>query len=93
MAKTAFDLPPGGEHRMGSFKRGPAAFTIFKISGHPAPNRYRVDCDDGNGPNEVCTFSNKPGESTRWRGAWNNDEWCQWIEEQACKLIAESENN
>ncbi|THV37766.1 hypothetical protein [Glycomyces buryatensis] len=87
MAKTATDLPPGGQRRIGTFRRGPANFTVWQTTGHPAPNRYRIDCDDGNGANEVCTFSNKPGESTRWRGAWNNDEWCPWIEEQARNLI------
>ncbi|WP_026929386.1 hypothetical protein [Glycomyces tenuis] len=51
--------------------------------------RFRVDCSDGNGPGEVCTFTSD--ESPTWRGAWNGDEWCVWIEAEARKVVKQPE--
>jgi hypothetical protein len=51
---------------------------------------YRVDCDDGGGPREVCRLSDRPGSGPQWHGAWNGDAWCAWIEAEARKLINQS---
>ncbi len=71
---------------LGEFRRGPAIFTVFQTA--VEPRSYRVDCSDGNGPGEVCTFNEHPGSAPKWRGAWNGDEWCRWIETEARKVIA-----
>jgi hypothetical protein len=52
------------------------------------PNSYRVDCDDGVGPREVCRFGDDPDGPVTWRGAWNGDEWCPWILAEARELVA-----
>ena len=62
---------------LGEFRRGPAIFTVFQTA--KAPANYRVDCNDGNGPSKVCTFSDRPASGPTWRGAWNGDEWCACI--------------
>ena len=49
---------------------------------------FRVDCDDGVGPREVCRFTDDPRSPPIWRGAWNGDEWCAWIMGEARKAIA-----
>lgn len=71
---------------LGEFRRGPAIFTVFQTA--VEPRSYRVDCSDGNGPGEVCIFNEHPGSAPKWRGAWNGDEWCRWIETEARKVIA-----
>ncbi len=73
------------DHYIGEFRRGPAIFTVFQTA--PAPRAFRVDCNDGNGPSQVCTFTDHPGSGPDWHGAWNGDEWCAWIELQARKTI------
>lgn len=73
------------DHYIGEFRRGPAIFTVFQTA--LAPRAFRVDCNDGNGPSEVCTFTDRPGSGPKWHGAWNGDEWCAWIELQARKTI------
>ncbi|WP_026924560.1 hypothetical protein [Glycomyces arizonensis] len=46
---------------LGEFRRGPAIFTVFALdkthNTHNGNRRIRVDCNDGNGPSEVCTFT------------------------------------
>ncbi|HEU5129327.1 MAG TPA: hypothetical protein VFU12_15190 [Glycomyces sp.] len=69
---------------LGEFRRGPAIFTVFAID---RGDRIRIDCNDGNGPSEVCVFADLPGAEPRWHGAWNGDEWCPWIEAQARTII------
>ena len=59
---------------LGEFRRGPAIFTVFQTS--TVAREYRVDCNDGNGPSEVCVFSNHLGSGPSWHGAWNGDQWC-----------------
>jgi hypothetical protein len=89
MAKTAFDQSPDDEHRLGKFRRGPAEFSVVFTATPPStPSVYRVDCDDGVGPREVCRFGDDPAEPAIWRGAWNGDEWCDWIMAQARELVA-----
>jgi hypothetical protein len=71
MADTTFDDPPEpeGEHCLGKFRRHPVEFSIIFVStplGTPAT--YRVDCDDGVGPHEVCRFGDDPSEPVIWRG-------------------------
>ncbi len=73
--------PTAADTYLGEFRRGPAIFTVFRTA--PEPPAFRVDCNDGNGPSEVCTFSDRPGSGPKWHGAWNGDEWCAWIELQA----------
>lgn len=87
------------EGYLGEFRRGPAIFTVFQTDQTDRteqgdrtdedPAHYRVDCNDGNGPSEVCTFSNHPGSGPKWHGAWNGDEWCAWIELEARKVVKE----
>lgn len=67
---------------LGEFKRGPAIFFIYRT----APDTYRIDFrDNGGGPSKVCEFT--ADTAPRWRGAWNGDEWCSWIEAQARSVI------
>ncbi|WP_157930597.1 hypothetical protein [Glycomyces xiaoerkulensis] len=76
-----------GEHvNLGEFRRGPAIFSVFRTAVSPA--QYRVTCSDGNGPSEVCTFSDRPGPGPKWHGAWNGDQWCDWIEAEARRIVA-----
>ncbi|HLU27442.1 MAG TPA: hypothetical protein VKZ65_03315 [Glycomyces sp.] len=75
-------LGPGGTY-LGEFRRGPAVFTVFALR---RGERVRVDCDDGNGPGEVCVFADEPDSEPRWHGAWNGDEWCPWIEAEARRI-------
>jgi hypothetical protein len=89
MADTTFDQPPERERRLGSFRRGPALFTVVQTS--VEPETYRVDSDDGAGPRPCCILREDSGASPEWRGAWNRDEWCDWIEEQARALIQRPE--
>jgi len=87
-AKTAFDQSPDGEHCLGSFRRGPANFTLVRTSAATdVPSTYRIDCDDGVGPREVCRFEESPAAPPVWRGAWNGDEWCDWIMAKVGVLI------
>ncbi|GAB3659183.1 hypothetical protein [Glycomyces tarimensis] len=69
---------------LGEFRRGPAIFTVFAL---PGSDRLRVDCNDGNGPSEVCTFMSD--QHPAWRGAWNGDDWCPWIEAEARRIARE----
>ncbi|GAB3219789.1 hypothetical protein GCM10027447_03270 [Glycomyces halotolerans] len=75
---------------LGEFRRGPAIFTVHQTGTEPAG--YRVDCNDGNGPSEVCVFTEGPNSGPKWHGPWNGDEWCAWIEAEACKLVEQSEH-
>ncbi|GAB3649998.1 hypothetical protein GCM10028833_18690 [Glycomyces tarimensis] len=70
---------------LGEFRRGPAIFTVFRTA--QAPACYRVTCSDGNGPSEVCVFTDRPGSGPQWHGAWNGDEWCGWIEAEARTIV------
>ena len=89
MVKTSFDQSPDDEVSLGTFRRWPVVFTVVHLD-VPAgtPNTYRVDCDDGVGPHEVCRFGDDPEAPPVWRGAWNGDEWCSWILAQARVLVA-----
>lgn len=71
---------------LGEFRRGPAFFTVFQTASDPRV--YRVDCrDSGGGPNPCCTFEEGIEASPRWHGAWNHDEWCDWIEAETRKVV------
>lgn len=93
MAETTFADPadpaePEGEHSLGKFRRGPVEFfVIFVSTPLGTPNTYRVDCDDGVGPREVCRFGDDTEKPAIWRGAWNGDPWCPWILEKARELV------
>ena len=67
---------------IGEFRRGPAIFTVFASD---KGKKFRVDCSDGNGPGDVCTFT--LDQPPTWHGAWNGDEWCSWIEAEARKIV------
>jgi hypothetical protein len=59
-------------------------FSVFRIGpnngGHPLiPPEYRITCNDGAGPREICRFTVEPEFVPEWFGAWRNDEWCPWI--------------
>ncbi|WP_199035491.1 hypothetical protein [Glycomyces salinus] len=69
---------------MCEFRRGPAVFVVFRFD----PDSYRVDCDDGNGPSQVCRIPADATEAIRWHGPWNGDRWCSWIAAEARKVIA-----
>ncbi|WP_026924430.1 hypothetical protein [Glycomyces arizonensis] len=67
---------------LGEFKRSPATFFVHQT----APGAYRIDFrDNGGGPSEVCAFTTEA--APRWRGAWNGDQWCAWIEAEARSII------
>jgi len=87
------DGEPGVDGYLGCFRRGPALFVLYQISPvphryTPGPPEYLIDVDDGAGARECCTFTNDPVPEPIWNGCWNNDEWCDWILEQALVLIA-----
>lgn len=89
MVETTFDQSPEGELCLGKFRRWRAEFSVIFVEAPPGTaHTYRVDCDDGVGPHEVCRFDDAPDEPVIWRGAWNGDEWCDWIMEQARELVA-----
>ncbi|GAB3230842.1 hypothetical protein GCM10027447_25550 [Glycomyces halotolerans] len=67
---------------LGEFRRGPAIFTV-----HRTGAAYRVDCNDGNGPSEVCRLHDHPASGPQWHGPWNGDRWCAWIEAETRKII------
>lgn len=73
---------PTGEY-LGGFQRAHVKFAVLRT----APDTYRVDCDDGVGPREVCTFTSQRGSPPVWRGAWNGDAWCSWILAQARRTV------
>ncbi|MDN3239587.1 hypothetical protein [Glycomyces tritici] len=92
MADTTFDAPPEleGEHCLGKFRRHPVEFFVIVIPMPPGtPVTYRVECDDGVGPHEVCRFSDATEEPVIWRGSWQGDEWCSWILGRARALVAD----
>ncbi|WP_100448792.1 hypothetical protein [Glycomyces xiaoerkulensis] len=70
---------------VGEFRRGPAIFSVRRSAREP--REYRVDCNDGNGPSEVCRLPETTGAGPLWHGAWNGDQWCAWIESEARKVI------
>ncbi|WP_460543975.1 hypothetical protein [Glycomyces halotolerans] len=70
---------------LGEFRRGPALFTVHRIAEDPA--RYRVECNDGNGPSPVCYFFDSRNADIQWHGAWRGDEWCDWIESEARRVV------
>ena len=95
MVETALD--PDGPHPdddgwLGDFRRGPAVFAVFRVGpdegGHPLiPPEYRITCNDGAGPREICRFVDEPEDVPEWFGAWRGDEWCPWILAEAWKTI------
>ena len=68
---------------LGEFRRGPANFLVYRTE----PGAYRVDCRDSlnAGPSEVCRFT--VDGAPVWRGAWNGDQWCDWITAQTRKVV------
>ena len=68
---------------LGEFRRGPAAFLVYRTG----PGAYRVDCRDSPNaePGEVCRFTDD-GEPV-WRGAWDGDQWCGWIAARTREVI------
>ncbi|THV41208.1 hypothetical protein [Glycomyces buryatensis] len=88
------DGEPGIDGYLGDFRRGPAVFTLYEIvppsSEYPrGPVEYLLDVDDGAGPRLCCRFTDDPEDPIVWRGAWNGDQWCDWIMEQTRGLIAD----
>lgn len=49
-------------------------------------DRHRIACDEGNGPREVCIFTEPPTQPTRWRPAWDGDSMSPGIETEARKI-------
>ncbi|PRY62252.1 hypothetical protein [Glycomyces artemisiae] len=81
---------------LGDFSRGPAVFTVYRVGpeegGHPlGPPEYRIECNDGAGPREICRFFGDTDLPAEWFGAWQNDPWCDWILAQANKTIRNPE--
>jgi hypothetical protein len=79
---------------LGDFTRGPAVFTLYRLGADQGrypngPVEYLIDVDDGVGPRECGRFTDEPGRPTTWNRAWNGDDWCPWILEQAFALIAD----
>jgi hypothetical protein len=98
MVKTSFaeDEPnPDHDGWLGHFSRGPAVFSVFRTGpnngGHPhlAPE-YRIECNDGAGPREICRFLDDSESDPEWFGAWRGDLWCPWILKETKKLISDS---
>jgi hypothetical protein len=91
------DRHPDSDGWLGDFRRGPAVFALFRTGpnngGHPhLQPEYRIECNDGAGPRMICRFTDEPEAVYEWFGAWRNDEWCDWILQQARRLIANPEN-
>jgi len=82
---------------LGDFDRGPAVFSVYR-EGAPGTTHpllipeYRITCNDGAGPRDICRFIDEPDPIPTWFGAWHNDEWCPWILDNAHRLIAKPEN-
>ncbi|THV23604.1 hypothetical protein [Glycomyces paridis] len=87
------DGKPGVDGYLGDFRRNPAVFTLYRLDSFPARARkvaeYLLDVDDGAGARECCRFTDDPDDVPAWYGAWNGDEWCEWIMQQVQKIIAE----
>lgn len=91
------DHDPDADGWLGYFHRGPAVFSVFRIGpnngGHPhLLPEFHIKCNDGAGPRLICRFTDEPEMAPEWFGAWRNDEWCDWIIEQALRLVANPEN-
>lgn len=86
-------VPVGDETHLGTFHRGNViAFDVYEVpSETEGTTEYRVYGDDGPGPRLICWFTSAPETPPIWRGAWDGDAWCGWIEEQARKCIANPE--
>lgn len=86
-AETSFaedESHPDDDGWLGDFRRGPAVFSVFRTGpnngGHPLiPPEFRITCNDGAGPREICRFTLEPEFAPEWFGAWRNDEWCPWM--------------
>ncbi|SDE30213.1 hypothetical protein [Glycomyces harbinensis] len=75
---------------LGDFHRGPAVFSVHRVldGAYPlAPTQYRIACNDGAGPREICRFLGEADTDPEWFGRWQGDEWCPWILERANRLI------
>jgi hypothetical protein len=84
--------PTGEETSLGTFSKRPVVFTVYEAPVKTDEgSEYRVYGDDGAGPRLICWFTDDSEAAPVWRGAWNGDEWCVWIEEQARKLAANPE--
>jgi hypothetical protein len=86
---------PDRDGWLGDFRRGPAVFSLHREAAttHPfGPAEYRIECNDGAGPRVICRFVDEPDSVPEWFGAWQRDEWCPWILDQAHRLIAAPEN-
>ncbi|SDE53272.1 hypothetical protein [Glycomyces harbinensis] len=98
MAETTLHTPeydPANDGWLGDFHRGPAVFSVHRetANAHPlSPPEYRISCNDGAGPRVICHYIDEPEPVPEWFGAWRGDEWCDWILEQARRLIADPEN-
>jgi hypothetical protein len=93
-AETA-EVHPDNDGWLGDFNRGPAVFAVYREmeGAHPlVPPEYRIECNDGAGPREICRFIDRPDENPEWVGAWRGDAWCEWIMARARALIAKPEN-
>lgn len=80
MTASTFVLPDGSRDDdgwLGDFYREPVVFSVHQI--FPEPGEYRVFGNDGAGLREICTLTDEPGSTPTWRGAWNNDDWCDWM--------------
>jgi hypothetical protein len=84
--------PTGEETRLGTFGTNPVVFTLYEVPDeHDEGPEYRVYGDDGAGERLVCWFLADAEAAPVWRGAWNGDDMCVWIEDQARKLVANPE--
>lgn len=98
MAETTFANPepdPNSDGWLGDFVRGPAVFAVFRevATAHPlTATEHRIECNDGAGPRVTCRFFDEPDPVPEWFGAWQGDEWCDWILQRARALIAKPEN-
>lgn len=92
------DGEPGVDGYLGCFRRKPAVFSVYQVS--PVPHRYTpgpaeflVDVNDGAGARECCRFTDDPEDVPEWNGAWNGDDWCPWILEQAKACVADPDDD
>ncbi|MEU5871902.1 hypothetical protein AB0A73_10115 [Glycomyces sp. NPDC047369] len=93
-AETA-ETHPDDDGWLGDFSRGPAVFAVYREmeGAHPlSPPEYRIECNDGAGPRVICRIPDGSDPAPEWFGAWEGDEWCEWILKQTFSLIKRPRN-
>ncbi|MFB9658601.1 hypothetical protein ACFQS3_20390 [Glycomyces mayteni] len=86
---------PDEDGWLGDFARGPAVFAVYRETkgAHPlAPPEYRIECNDGAGPRVICRILDASDPVPEWYGAWEGDQWCEWILQRAFGLIKRPRN-